>query len=114
MKILYMTDAGVAVITPAPEVLLSRTIKEVADKDVPAGRPYAIVEDAAVPSDRTFRAAWTVDAAGLVDGVGADSNEFAPLPEPERPTIEPVVEPVAEPVVDPVTEPVAEEAEVTQ
>jgi hypothetical protein len=45
-------------------------------KDVPAGKPFKIVDTADVPSDRTFRAAWEVDAATLTDGVGAESNEF--------------------------------------
>ena len=39
---------------------------------VPAGSPYKIIDVADIPSDRTFRAAWTVDEALLTDGVGAD------------------------------------------
>ena len=35
------------------------TIEEVAAKDVPAGANHEIVEDGDVPSDRTFRDAWT-------------------------------------------------------
>jgi hypothetical protein len=50
-------DGGVAVIIPAPECGL--TIEEIAAKDVPAGKPYEIVDDSAIPSDRTFRGAWT-------------------------------------------------------
>ena len=56
-RILYPTDGGgVAVIIPADECGLS--IEEIAAKDVPAGKPYKIVEDTDIPSDRTFRAAW--------------------------------------------------------
>ena len=77
MKIIYKTDdGGVAIITPTPECLTERTIQEIAAKDVPAGKAYKIVDDADVPSDRTFRSAWEVDATTLTDGVGADSNEF--------------------------------------
>jgi len=77
MKIIYKTDnGGVAVITPTPECLTERTIQEIAAKDVPAGKAYKIVDDADVPSDRTFRNAWEVDTVILTDGFGAESNEF--------------------------------------
>ena len=59
-RIIYETiDGGVAVIVPAPEYLLTHTIEEVATKDVPAGANHEIVADGDVPSDRTFRGAWT-------------------------------------------------------
>ena len=57
-RIIYPTDdGGVAVIVPAPECGL--TIEEIAAKDVPAGKPFQIVDVSEVPSDRTFRGAWT-------------------------------------------------------
>lgn len=56
-RIIYPTDdGGVAVIIPAAECGL--TIEEIAAKDVPAGKPYKIVDVADIPSDRTFRGAW--------------------------------------------------------
>jgi len=56
-RIIYPTDnGGVAVIIPAAECGL--TIEEIAAKDVPAGKPYKIVDVADIPSDRTFRNAW--------------------------------------------------------
>lgn len=56
-RIIYPTDeGGVAVIIPAPECGL--TIEEIAAKDVPAGKPFKIVDVADIPSDRTFREAW--------------------------------------------------------
>jgi len=59
-RIIYETsDGGVAVIVPTPEYLLTHTIEELAAKDVPAGANHEIVEDGDVPSDRTFRDAWT-------------------------------------------------------
>jgi len=58
MKIIYHTDAGIAIITPTGEL----SIEEVAAKDVPAGVPYNIVEDSDIPSDRTFRNAWEYQA----------------------------------------------------
>jgi hypothetical protein len=56
-RIIYPTDeGGVAVIVPAAECGLS--IEEIAAKDVPAGKPYKIVDVSDIPEDRTFRGAW--------------------------------------------------------
>ena len=58
-RIIYPTDdGGVAVIVPSAEYLADHTIEELAAKDVPDGKPYQIVEDSDIPSDRTFRNAW--------------------------------------------------------
>ena len=57
-RIIYETEkGGVAVIVPAPECGL--TIEEIAAKDVPEGVNYHIVDVSEVPSDRTFREAWS-------------------------------------------------------
>jgi hypothetical protein len=56
-RIIYPNDeGGVSVIVPAPECGL--TIEQIAIKDVPADKPYKIVDVADIPSDRTFRNAW--------------------------------------------------------
>jgi hypothetical protein len=56
-RIIYPTDdGGVAIIVPADECGL--TIEEIVAKDVPAGKPFKIVDVADIPSDRTFRNAW--------------------------------------------------------
>jgi hypothetical protein len=56
-QIIYPNDeGGVAIIVPAPECGL--TIEEIAAKDVPAGKPYKIVDVTDIPTDRTFRNAW--------------------------------------------------------
>lgn len=56
-RIIYPTDkGGVAVIIPAPDCGL--TIEQIAKKDVPAGKPFKIVDVADIPTDRTLRAAW--------------------------------------------------------
>jgi len=58
-RIIYPTDdGGVAIVIPAPEALETMTIEEIAAKDVPAGKPFKIIDTADVPSDRTFRSAW--------------------------------------------------------
>jgi hypothetical protein len=69
-------EGGVSVIHPSQEALAAHTIQDVAIKDVPAGKPFKIVDAADIPSDRTFRAAWVVSNAALTDGVGGESNEF--------------------------------------
>jgi hypothetical protein len=56
-RIIYQTDdGGVAIIAPADCGL---TIEQIAAKDVPAGKPYEIVDVSEIPSDRTFRGAWS-------------------------------------------------------
>jgi hypothetical protein len=56
-RIIYPTDeGGVAIIIPAVECGL--TIEEIATKDVPAGKPFKIVDVSDIPADRTFRNAW--------------------------------------------------------
>ena len=56
-RIIYPNDeGGVAFIVPAPECGL--TIEEIAAKDVPAGKPFKIVDVSDIPSDSTFRNAW--------------------------------------------------------
>jgi hypothetical protein len=57
-RIIYPNDeGGVSILTPAPECGL--TIEEIAAKDVPEGKPYEIVDVSEIPSDRTFRNAWS-------------------------------------------------------
>jgi hypothetical protein len=76
-RIIYKTDdGGVAVIIPTPEALAQYGIEAIAVKDVPAGKPFKIVDVSDIPSDRSERDAWTVDEALLTDGVGGESNEF--------------------------------------
>jgi hypothetical protein len=53
-RIIYQSESGgVSVIIPTESV-------ELALKDVPAGTPYEIVEEADIPSDRFFRNAWVM------------------------------------------------------
>lgn len=75
-RIIYKTDEGLAVIIPSDEALATKTIQEIADKDVPSGLPYKIVDVADIPSDRTFRNAWDIADSELSDGVGADRETY--------------------------------------
>ena len=53
MRIIYPTDdGGVAVIVPAESI-------EACMKDIPEGAEFSIVDTTDIPSDRTFRGAWT-------------------------------------------------------
>jgi hypothetical protein len=80
-RIIYNQDNGVvAIIIPTPEALEQHGIQAIAIKDVPAGKPFRIVDAADIPSDRSDRDAWTVDEADLTDGVGGLSNEFEVQP----------------------------------
>ena len=77
--IIYNQDNGVvAVIIPTQEALEKYGIQAIAIKDVPAGKPFKILDASEVPSDRSARDSWTVDDADLTDGVGGVSNEFQP------------------------------------
>jgi hypothetical protein len=74
-RIIYTTDeGGVAVVLPAIECGL--TIEEIAVKDVPAGKPFKIVDAADIPEDRTFRNAWTADLSNP-DGYGIGHDAWA-------------------------------------
>tara|TARA_R100001460_G_scaffold38091_1_gene72532 strand:+ start:479 stop:706 length:228 start_codon:yes stop_codon:yes gene_type:complete len=69
-RIIYKeSDGSVSVIVPADKT--TRTVEEIAAKDVPTGSKYKIVDKTDVPLDRSFRGAWTVDDSDLTDGVGA-------------------------------------------
>jgi predicted acetyltransferase len=71
-RIIYKnSDNSVSIIVPSNEALQSMTIEQIANKDVPTGLKYKIVDVSEIPSDREFRNAWTIDEAELTDGVGA-------------------------------------------
>ena len=56
-RIIYPNDeGGVSVVIPVAKSGL--TLEEIIAKDVPAGKPYKIVDMSEVPSNRTFREAW--------------------------------------------------------
>lgn len=71
--IIYKQDYGVvAIVRPTEEALARYGIDAIAQKDVPAGKPYKVIDASDVPTDRSQRDAWTVDDADLTDGVGGD------------------------------------------
>ena len=59
-RIIYQTeDGGVAIIVPSAECGL--TIEQIAQKDVPAGKAYKIVDVSEIPASREFRNAWEME-----------------------------------------------------
>jgi len=91
--IIFKNDnGGVSVIYPTDEALSIYGIEAIAQKDVPAGKPFKIVDiedlpldgtfnELGIPNiDKTFRDQWEVDEADLTDGVGAEWNTFDEVP----------------------------------
>ena len=57
-RIVYTDDSGnLCIVSPADNCPL--TVEEIQAKDVPAGLTSYIIEKNAVPTDRSFRNAWT-------------------------------------------------------
>jgi hypothetical protein len=76
--IIYNQDNGIpAVMTPSPECLKAYSIIEIAIKDVPAGKPFKIVDVSELPQD-VPQEYWVIDDKDLNDGIGGESNEFEP------------------------------------
>jgi hypothetical protein len=75
--VIYKNEqGGVVIVIPTPDALQTYTIEQIAEKDVPEGKPYKIVNMSDLPSDRTFRAAWEIDEPELTDGVGGVITSF--------------------------------------
>ena len=57
-RIIYIQDNGtVAIISPSDNCGL--TLEEIQAKDVPQGKVSYIIDKSEVPTDRSFRNAWT-------------------------------------------------------
>jgi hypothetical protein len=55
--IIYPNDNGtVAIVYPAPDCGMS--IQQIAEKDVPEGKPFQIIDSSLLPTDVEFRNAW--------------------------------------------------------
>jgi hypothetical protein len=60
-RIIYPNDdGGISIIIPAESVAAAM-------KDIPAGKPYKIIDAADVPADREFRNAWTADFSEVTE-----------------------------------------------
>ena len=78
MRLIYDNGGVAAVIIPAPKFLasLSGTDEEklihIANKDLPTGTKYEIIDDSVDLSDRAFRNAWEYTANAAVEKTSAD------------------------------------------
>lgn len=67
-------NGGVSVVIPAPE--FADQIEAVANKDVPSGKPWRIIDDAALPPrDTRDRWRWTESGSLAVDPIEASPAE---------------------------------------
>ena len=67
--VIYNQDNGcAAVLVPTEEALQKFGIMEIAIRDVPAGRPFKILDTSELPD--APQEAWEVDEADLTDGIG--------------------------------------------
>ena len=73
MKIAYNDSEELKILTPTmPDI----DIKILADKDVPSGLYYKIIQDSDLPS-RDTRSAWELEInESNADGVGLNKEEF--------------------------------------
>jgi len=71
-------DSSLSVLTPTQEALRFATIEQIAMKDIPAGRPYWIVDVNSLPADIPIEAITIDEREYLPHGYGGDSNEFPP------------------------------------
>ena len=76
-KIIFKNqDNSIGIITATDEALSFATLEQIAEKDVPSGLEYVIVNTDVIPTDRTFRECWELEPNAIFDGVGSESNEF--------------------------------------
>ena len=60
-RIVYTDHEGaLACLSPSADTF---SLEQIAQRDVPNGTPYYLVDSAELPADRTFRAAWEIDAS---------------------------------------------------
>ena len=73
--IIYNQDNGVpAILVPTQEAIDIYGIHAIAIKDVPAPRPFKIVNASDLPLG-VPQEAWIIDDADLTDGIGGESND---------------------------------------
>jgi hypothetical protein len=67
-RIIYTrADGGISIIIPSPH--WKGTMDELAEKNIPEGIDYKIVDASLISSDRTFRNAWEEDNTEAPDAI---------------------------------------------
>jgi hypothetical protein len=72
------TDNNFSLLMPTQEALQFATIEQIAEKDVPAGCPYWIVDASLLPDNIPVEAIYIDEAKNPPHGYGGESNEFPP------------------------------------
>ena len=78
MRLIYDNGGIAAVVIPAPKFLAQLTgtdeekLIHIANKDLPTGTKYEIIDDSVDLSDRAFRNAWEYTANAAVEKTSAD------------------------------------------
>lgn len=99
MKVLIKNlDGTVGILHPILDCGL--TIEQIIEKDVPKDIPYEIVDDSAIPADRTFRNAWKHDLT--VDITKAQEITKEQLRKERQPLLEKLDVEVMKNITDPV------------
>ena len=58
MRFIYANDSGgISIVVPSDNCGL--TLDQIKDKDCPSGKTVYTVDKSAIPTDRSFRNAWT-------------------------------------------------------
>lgn len=78
MQVIIFKNAfgGISVVTPTHEALEEYGITKIAQKDVPPGVKYKLIDQNDVPTDPTERANWMLDDSEFLDGAGTDIKSF--------------------------------------
>jgi len=76
---IYKENNQVIVLIPSKEALENYTVYEIAVKDVPAGKPFGIVDFYELPNEP--QDSWTVEETDLTDGVGGEVDMFVTDPQ---------------------------------
>jgi len=71
--IIHKAEDGTLLITRPGE---GHDVHKAARQAVKHGKAYKIIDESELPSDYTFRWAWTVDDSSLTDGFGNDSDRY--------------------------------------
>jgi hypothetical protein len=71
-------DGTFSILVPSQEILQIVTIQQIAEKDVPAGCPYWIIDSSELPQDVPVEAIYIDENEFSPHGYGGESNEFPP------------------------------------
>jgi len=71
-------DNTFSILVPTQEALQIATIQQIAEKDVPAGCPYWIVDSSELPQGVPVEAIYIDENEFPPHGYGGKSNEFPP------------------------------------